>query len=752
MITFLSPLLIWGTLLGVIPLIIHLLNRRRFRRVEWAPMHYLKLTIQRNRRRIELEQLLLLLLRISLPVLLFLYLARPVLNPTGLEHWLGLGDRSSQVVLVDDSLSMGYAMGEATAFSRALQMAAALFSAVRPQDRCTLLTTSAARTPVLHEVAGARREELAAAVASLPNCATHTAWPDVLARVGEVLESCTYPTKQLTILTDLRKSGWDQGVSASARSYAAASVRVRIVDVGAEEVDNVSLESLLPVDRTILAGAESRWEAVIKNDSARTLAGAKAILRVDDKPTEAALPDIPAHELTRVPLAVRFPGPGPHGLALELPEDALAGDNERYFGAPVKDSLLIRLVDGEPKPEPFASEVDYLAAPLSIGVGAAEAWRVEVLPDSSDFLSQRLETPDVLVLANVAAPTAEQAERIRRLVRDGMGLLIFTGPKLDIGLYNDLFYRGNDRILPSPLKALQDESIRGLFVEPLRPSPLETLLELKASALERVVARQIMTVEEPPDGDQARVLARWNNPARSPAVLERIAGLGRVLVWTTTADRAGTDWPVEPSFVLAVREAVRGAARPTPATNTVTAGERMRRVIYSNQQITNARLVFPEGSEPRPLAATPLADAAASGTPAEQATGAAASPAPTAPAVAAAAAASAASAGAPGVEIVVPDTRRAGIYRISWDEGPLGTQQDAFAANPDARESRLERISQAELKSLLEPLPVEIVVARASDARLFSPTGHEIWRDVAISLLVLVIIESAFATWVGRAR
>src|SRR5215469_14796449 len=100
MLTFLNPLLIWGVLLGAIPLIIHLLNRRRFRRVEWAPMHYLKLTIQRNRRRIELEQLLLLLLRISLPVMLFFYLARPVMNPTGLEQWLGLGGRASQIVLV----------------------------------------------------------------------------------------------------------------------------------------------------------------------------------------------------------------------------------------------------------------------------------------------------------------------------------------------------------------------------------------------------------------------------------------------------------------------------------------------------------------------------------------------------------------------------------------------------------------------------------------------------------------------------
>ena len=66
MMTLLSPMLAWGALLGVIPIIIHLLNRRRFRRVEWAPMRYLKLTIQRNRRRIEIEQILLLLLRICL--------------------------------------------------------------------------------------------------------------------------------------------------------------------------------------------------------------------------------------------------------------------------------------------------------------------------------------------------------------------------------------------------------------------------------------------------------------------------------------------------------------------------------------------------------------------------------------------------------------------------------------------------------------------------------------------------------------
>jgi hypothetical protein len=720
MFTLLNPLLIWGTLLGAIPIIIHLLNRRRFRRVEWAPMRYLKLTIQRNRRRIQIEQLLLLLLRVALPVLLFVLLARPLVNPTGLERWFGGAGRTSHVVLVDDSLSMGYASEGPPALHRARGVAGALLAATRPGDRCTLVTTSAPRTPVFHEVEGTRREELAGDVVSLPQTETHAAWPTVLEAVDGVLQSCTYPTRQLTIVTDLRKAGWDAAVSPIARSWEEQGVRVRVVDVGEDEADDVALESLSPLDRSVLAGAESRWEAVVRNASPRTIAGAKAVLRVDDRPTEVTLPEIAPRQTAKVPLTVRFPGSGPHALSLQLPDDQLPGDNQRWAAVPVKDSLLIRLVDGEPSTEPFGSEVDYLAAPLSIGVGDAEAWRVEVVQED-DFLSPRLEPADVLVLANVAAPTREQADRLARLVRGGMGLMIFTGAKLDTELYNDLLYRAGERLLPCPLKAQVDGEVHGLFVEPVRPSPIEKLMELKTTALERVTARQIMTVEEGSEGEKVRVLARWNDPARSPAIVERVVGEGRVLLWTTTADRAGNDWPIEPSFVLAVREAVRGTARPTPLANTVTAGERPRRVVRSSQQVANVRLTPPGPGEPQALAALPVEGRGDDDL-------------------------------GPAVAIDLPDTRRAGLYRVAWDEGPLGTQQDLFASNPDPRESALDRIAVNDLKRMLAPLTVEVASVRGEGMDAFSATGREVWQQLAWGLLGLLVVEPVLACWVGRSR
>ena len=176
------------------------------------------------------------------------------------------------------------------------------------------------------------------------------------------------------------------------------------------------------------------------------------------------------------------------------------------------------------------------------------------------------------------------------------------------------------------------------------------------------------------------MLARWNDPARSPAVVERVVGDGRVLLWTTTADRAGNDWPIEPSFVLAVREAVRGTARPTRWRNTVTAGERPRRVVHSSQQVAER----PADAPGRRRAAGRCRPSRSTTTPRTTRRRPSRS--------------------------TLPDTRRAGLYRLSWDEGPLGTQQDLFAANPDPRESALERIAAADLKAMLAPLKVEVAV------------------------------------------
>src|SRR5436189_5561838 len=85
------------------PIIIHLINRMRFKRLRWAAMEFLLKAQKKSRRRLIIEQLLLLLLRCLLVLLTALLVSRFVgcsLSPNGGEQ------ETLHVVLLDDTLSM----------------------------------------------------------------------------------------------------------------------------------------------------------------------------------------------------------------------------------------------------------------------------------------------------------------------------------------------------------------------------------------------------------------------------------------------------------------------------------------------------------------------------------------------------------------------------------------------------------------------------------------------------------------------
>ena len=115
---FLNPGFLWAASLLAVPLIIHLLNRRRVRVVTWAAMDFLLSAFQKRKRRMRLENLLLLLLRCAIPVLLALVMARPFFGTQNLLSLLA-DDTREVVVVLDHSYSMARQLGAGTAYESA---------------------------------------------------------------------------------------------------------------------------------------------------------------------------------------------------------------------------------------------------------------------------------------------------------------------------------------------------------------------------------------------------------------------------------------------------------------------------------------------------------------------------------------------------------------------------------------------------------------------------------------------------------
>src|SRR5512143_2296500 len=99
------------------PIVIHLLNRRRFRQIRWAAMDFLREALQRHRRILRLRDILLLVLRTACVLLFALAMARPYFSSSSTAS--SPDEPVHAVLVIDNSLSMGYAMAEGTILDEA---------------------------------------------------------------------------------------------------------------------------------------------------------------------------------------------------------------------------------------------------------------------------------------------------------------------------------------------------------------------------------------------------------------------------------------------------------------------------------------------------------------------------------------------------------------------------------------------------------------------------------------------------------
>src|SRR5947208_9601050 len=100
------PFFVAGAIFAAGPLIIHRLNRRRYRVVQWAAMDFLRQALKRNRKILQLRDLVLLVLR-TLAVLLFgVALARPYLASR--QQQVDVRQSLHAIIIIDNSLSMAY--------------------------------------------------------------------------------------------------------------------------------------------------------------------------------------------------------------------------------------------------------------------------------------------------------------------------------------------------------------------------------------------------------------------------------------------------------------------------------------------------------------------------------------------------------------------------------------------------------------------------------------------------------------------
>ncbi len=616
-----ASLLLWGPLaLGAasIPIVLHLFYRSRYRVVPWAAMEFLLKSIQQTSRRLKFQEMLLLAARVSLMLLLALTMMRP--SCSSLSNAGGRGEAVDAVLLVDVSYSMGAKDGNKTRLERARDAANKVLDSLPPSSTVQIIA-GANHAELLGPRAPSNFDQARQIIDNLEATDLSTDFLPAANEAFRAMKRGHAANKEVYLLSDMQKLGWQQESSALQSTFDKIRQQGRLVLVrcGTKTPRNATVTGILPYSHFPQTGERSTYVVQVRNSGVEQIRDVTVTLEIDGQAQDRDARTIPAidpGETRTATLTAKPVRSGMQILSATLSADDLAADNRFDQVINVRDKVRVLVVDGAPNERnPGESGSHYLVqAPTSIGQKQNNVIQLRSTTPQQAAAAFMADT-DVCILADVPLkpnPAAglsrlapEFIERLELFVKEGHGLIVFAGPRVDPKTYNEVMF---DQYALLPLKLGKmytvpreprefidaDSAKPSSYLDKFREAPLKIIGGVEITGAVDLVA----ATAEQSEKDGASVLLRYTNG--KPAVASKRHGNGEVLFVTTTANSTWSDFgKFGHAFIPFLTETFKHLLQGPMAMHNCRAGEALVWYPPVVDEATEHQLLTPKNEEVR---------------------------------------------------------------------------------------------------------------------------------------------------------
>ena len=531
--SFLTPLFLIALGALAVPVLVHLTQRERKSVVQFPSLMFLRKIPYESVQKRRIRDWLLLMLRLAALALIVAAFARPFLR--GSELAAAPGGARDIVVVLDRSYSMGYG----DTWQRAQQAAVQALSSTTPADRISLVLFADGAEVALRSTPDPSRAT-AAINAATPGPGA-TKYGPALKLAGSLLAESLLPRKEVILVSDFQRGGWQP--DDTLRLPGGATLTTVVV----EKATGPNL-ALTPValQRIRAAGQPERVgvTAGVLNRGTTAAAAVPLQLEMDGRVVQTLTASVEpgaSATVTFAPLtitaantraSVRLGNDKPDGLSTAGSVDALARDNVFHFVITPSAPVPVAVVGQDGR----ADASLYLSRALAIG----DAPRFDTSMQSSEALAgDALARARLIVLNDVVVSDAAAAKLVT-FVEGGGGLLIALGPRAS-------WPEARTAWLPASLATTVDRTrgaaakLSGMdyghaVFEPFRGPRSGDFSTARFYSYRALTAAK-----------DATVLARFDTG--EPALVERVAGRGRAIVFGSTLDLSWNDLPLKSVFL-----------------------------------------------------------------------------------------------------------------------------------------------------------------------------------------------------------
>jgi hypothetical protein len=545
--------MLYGLFAATLPILIHLLNRRRSISVSFSNVALLQALQQDRMRRVRLKQWVLLALRTLLVALLVLAFARPAVRES---NFGGGQSESTAVLMLDTSLSMKYEVDGGSLLEHAKRRAARALAQLDERDVVSLVSFDE-RASVSRGLTPDRIRLLLSGIVATSRASSPVAAVDA---TRSLVRGSNTQNREVFVFSDLARVGWDQ-VREPYDGFEGAVVYV--VRPPEFVPANVGVRSVQPMGLFMTAGEPMKFAVEVENFGPQPVSELPVYAYVDGQRIGQKVIGIEASERKRVQFRYTPEKGGYRAFRVEIPDDALRCDNSRSSVFHIPDKLSIGLI-GVPESRYYVKQA------LASGRGTA----LEVTTfEPGSVGSDAYQTFDVLILCNVARLGRAEINAIRKSVSHGAGLLMLIGEGIDLRDYNE-------RILPvlcplslTGVSGRRDQRERFASFDPVA-SDHPTLLGLVGE--DKQSPRFFLNYNSQLLRGTRALLNFGDNSA---ALVEYELGEGRTMALLSDADLTWSDLAVSGFFAPFLHRTIRYVSTGSFGTNDVVVGRRVARPV-----------------------------------------------------------------------------------------------------------------------------------------------------------------------------